>query len=94
MRKLIGPRSLLGFSIALLVLAALVLPSPAFSQGCALCYTQAANSGARLIRALRSGIVILIIPPLSLCLGAMVLAYRRRNQFHQADQDAQPASDW
>ena len=76
------------------VLIALTIPPPAFSQGCALCYTQAAASGARMIKALRNGIVILIIPPLSMCLGAMVLAYRRRNQFHQADARMESGSDW
>jgi hypothetical protein len=37
-----------------------------FSQSCALCYTQAASAGARMIQALRSGILILIVPP-TLC---------------------------
>ena len=78
----------------LLVLVALTLTPLAFSQGCALCYTQAANSGARMIRALQHGIVILIIPPLSMCLGAMVLAYRKRNQFKQTDARTETGSDW
>lgn len=72
---------------------ALVFPPVAFSQGCSLCYTQAANSGARLIKALRGGIVILIVPPLSMCVTAMVVAYRRRNQFRQADH-LESGSDW
>lgn len=80
--------------IALVLLVALTLATPAFSQGCALCYTQAANSGARMIRALRSGIIILIIPPLSMCMGAVVLAYRKRNQFNQTDTRVEPGSDW
>ena len=94
MRKLVSGRSLYRVGMVLAVLAALALPPLAFSQGCALCYTQAAASGARIIRALRSGIVILIIPPLSMCVAAMVLAYRRRNQFHQADVRLEPGSDW
>ena len=80
--------------IALVVLLALTITPLALSQGCALCYTQAANSGARMIQALRNGIVILIIPPLCLCLGAMVLAYRKRNHFNQADARVEPGSDW
>jgi O-antigen/teichoic acid export membrane protein len=83
--------ALVAVALAVFVLA---LPPLAFSQGCSLCYTQAANSGARLIRALRSGIVILIIPPVSMCIGAMVMAYRKRNQFHQADRAADAGSDW
>lgn len=47
-----------------------------------------------MIRALRDGIVILIIPPLSMCLGAIVLAYRKRNQFSQMDTRIEPGSDW
>jgi len=86
--------TLRSITITLPVLVALVLPPLAFSQGCALCYTQAANSGARLIQALRNGIVILIIPPVSMCLGAMVLAYRKRNQFGQANTHAESGSDW
>lgn len=86
--------SLLFIAIAFLALGALALPPLAFSQGCSLCYTQAANSGARLIRALRSGIVILIVPPVSICIGAIVFAYRKRNQFHKADRCLETGSDW
>jgi len=81
-------------SILVAVLLALVLPQPVLSQGCALCYTQAANSGARIIQALRNGIVILIIPPVSMCLGAMVLAYRKRNQFTRPKTHVESGSDW
>jgi len=87
-------RALSLVGIALVVLVALTLAPPAFSQGCSLCYTQAANSGARMIRALRNGIVILIIPPLSLCVGAMVLAYRKRNQFNDGNAHVRTGSDW
>lgn len=75
-------------------LLAVALPATAFAQGCSLCYTQAANSGNRLIRALRNGIVILIIPPLSLCFGAMFLAFRKRNQFYEANGHLESGSDW
>lgn len=66
------------------VLAALLFFSiPAFSQSCALCYTQAASSGARFMAALRNGIVVLIVPPMFMSVGITWLAYRRRNQFRQ-----------
>ncbi|MGO9124501.1 MAG: hypothetical protein ACLP6G_06385 [Terriglobales bacterium] len=87
-------KSLRLVKVAWVVLVALMLSPPAFSQGCPLCYTQAAASGARMIRALRSGIVILIIPPLSMCLGAIVLAYRKRDQFNRAAAGVEPGSDW
>lgn len=60
---------------------ALLTPSLAFAQSCALCYSQAAGSGARLIQALRSGILILVFPPMLICIGIAVMAYRKRNQF-------------
>ena len=53
-----------------------------FGQSCSLCYTQAAASTARFIQALRSGILILMIPPMFLSIGITVLTYRRRNEFH------------
>jgi hypothetical protein len=64
---------LLGFFI-------LLVSSPAFSQSCALCYTQAASSGARMIQALRSGILILIAPPTLMSIGMVFVCYNRRNR--------------
>ena len=93
MQRLQKKKLLAVVAIAVVVLA-LMLPPPALSQGCSLCYTQAANSGARLIRALRSGIVILIIPPLSMCLAAIFFSYRKRDQFHKAEEGLKPGSDW
>ena len=74
--------------VAVLMLAA---PLPAFSQSCALCYTQAASAGARMIQALRSGILILIVPPTLMSVGMIFVVYRKRHQFRQ-DADA-PDSD-
>jgi hypothetical protein len=50
---------------ALTLLTVMILASavPALAQSCALCYTQAASSGRQMIEALRSGILILVIPP-------------------------------
>lgn len=61
--------------------AFLLAATAAFGQSCALCYTQAASSGARFISALRSGIIVLIIPPMFMSLGITWLAYRKRNTF-------------
>lgn len=72
--------------VTLMVLA----PLPAFSQNCALCYTQASSAGARFIEGLRSGIIVLIIPPMFMSVGITILAYRKRNQF-KADQ---PEGGW
>ncbi len=62
-------------------LAFLFLVSPIYvnAQGCAMCYQSAAASGARLIHALKSGIVILMIPPLLMTGVFARLVYRKRN---------------
>jgi hypothetical protein len=78
-------------SLAAIMLAA---PLPAFSQGCALCYTQAASAGARMIQALRSGILVLIIPPMFLSVGITVMAYRKRKQFKQAGENPDSDRAW
>jgi hypothetical protein len=67
---------------AAVLLAALLAPTLAFAQNCALCYTQAAGSGSRMIHALKSGILILMIPPMCICIGLTVMAYKKRNQFN------------
>jgi hypothetical protein len=67
-----------------------VLAFSAFSyaQNCALCYTQAAAAGSRVIQGLRSGILVLIIPPMFMSVGITVLAYRKRNQFSRTETPA------
>lgn len=94
MAQQVAQRKFLLLAAIALAVCMLTLPPNAFSQGCSLCYTQAANSGTRLIRALRSGIVILMIPPVSMCIGAMVMAYRKRNHFHQENGSPDAGSDW
>ncbi len=72
----------------------LALPLPALAQNCALCYTQAASTGARMIQALRSGILILIIPPTLGTVGLFFVIHRRIHQFRLADDAAEPGQDW
>jgi ABC-type transport system involved in multi-copper enzyme maturation permease subunit len=69
--------------LATIALAAitLVVPPAAFSQNCALCYTQAASAAARLIQAPRSGILVRMIPSMFMAVGITTLAYRKRDQF-------------
>jgi hypothetical protein len=80
----------LTIAIALVGLVMLEAPSPVFSQSCSLCYTQAASAGARMIQALRSGILILIVPPTFMSVGMIFIVYRKRNQFRRDDP---PTSD-
>jgi hypothetical protein len=67
-------------AIALVGLIILLAPAPVVAQSCALCYTQAASSGSRMIQALRSGILILIVPPTCMTVGMIFVCYHKRNQ--------------
>ena len=83
--------------LARLALAASVLmltALPAFSQQCALCYTQAASAGQRMIEALRSGILILIIPPTLGSIGMIFVVHHRRNQVRRNDDGMESGEDW
>ena len=82
MKKLLSRAG--GLSGLLIVLVATV---PAFAQSCALCYTQAASSGARMIQALKSGILILIAPPTLMSVGLIFVCYRKRNQTRKDDAE-------
>ena len=76
-----------GRRVLIAAVAVLLFAVPAFSQSCALCYTQAAASGAKFIAALRSGIVVLMVPPMFMSVGITWLAYRKRNQFRSTNED-------
>ncbi|HTW25262.1 MAG TPA: hypothetical protein VMD78_16795 [Candidatus Baltobacteraceae bacterium] len=65
-------------ALALLAIALLFAAAPhALGQGCAMCYQNAASSGAAGRAALRHGILILLVPALSLFLGVFFLISRR-----------------
>lgn len=87
-------RPFLLISVALVGLAMLATPLPAFSQSCALCYTQAASAGARMIQALRSGILILIAPPTVMSVGMIFIMRRKRNQVRRADDEPDSDHKW
>jgi hypothetical protein len=80
------------YGIMLVGVIILLAPVPAFAQSCALCYTQAAASGSRMIQALKSGILILIAPPTFMSIGLIFVCYRKRNQTR--DDRAESGSDW
>ncbi len=67
----------------LTLLGSLFIPGVTLAQNCSLCYTQAAAAGARIVQGLRSGIVILVLPPMLICIGLAVMTYRKRNQFNE-----------
>jgi hypothetical protein len=74
----------------LLLLTAL----PAFSQSCALCYTQAAAAGSKMIAALRSGILILVVPPTLASVGMVFVVHRKRNQVRREVSTGDSDREW
>ena len=80
--------------VALAVVVVTLTPVPAFSQSCALCYTQAASAGARMIQALKSGILVLVIPPTLGSIGMIFVVYRKRNQVRRTDDSDDSGQDW
>jgi hypothetical protein len=66
----------------------------AHAQSCALCYTQAAGSGHRLIQGLRSGILVRIIPPMFMSIGITWLAYKKRNRTNALKESERSNNDW
>jgi ABC-type sulfate transport system permease component len=81
-------------SLLLVLCAVLALPLAAFGQSCALCYTQAASSGQKMIRALRDGILILVIPPTLASVGMLFIIHRKRNQIRRMDSAETSRLDW
>ena len=74
------------------LLAVMFCTSSVYAQNCALCYTQAASAGSRVIQGLRSGILVLVIPPMFMSVGITILAYKKRNQCGRPSDNA--TSDW
>jgi hypothetical protein len=80
--------------VALGLLAIVFFPPPAFSQSCALCYTQAASSGQKIIQALRSGILILVTPPTLASIGMVFVLRRKEQQVRRADESDESPPEW
>jgi hypothetical protein len=53
--------------------------APAFGQGCAMCKADAATAPANTQRALRRGILTLLVPSLGMVLVLGVMVYRHRD---------------
>jgi len=81
-------------ALALAGLILLLAPGTVHAQSCALCYTQAASSGSRMIQALRSGILILIAPPTFMTVGLIFICYRKRNQTRGANEGSESDREW
>ena len=77
--------------LIIVVLAALLMLSgaPAFAQACAMCYSTAKATSKEGQRAITRGVIILVIPPLSVMTLGVGLAFRYGKK---RDQDQERAS--
>jgi hypothetical protein len=84
------PRAKVALTGALVVAA----NAACYAQSCALCYTQAAGSGHRFIQGLKTGILVLIVPPMFMSVGITVLAYKKRNRTNDKKESDKSDNDW
>lgn len=62
------------------------------AAACSMCYNTVAAAGENAIRALRSGVLVLLIPPLAIFAVLLAVAYRGRNRFCTAAARRPPAA--
>ena len=89
-----GLKSLRWMGLGLAGLIILLAPLPLFSQSCSLCYTQAASSGSRMIQALKSGILILVVPPTLASVGLIFVVNRKNKEERDTDVKDDSGQDW
>jgi len=61
---------------AFLVLVFFFWAAPAFSQGCAMCYSSAVAASKDGQRAISRGVIVLVLPPAGFMTLGVALAYR------------------
>lgn len=86
----LGRRAKLALTSAVVVFS----NAASYAQSCALCYTQAAGSGHKFIEGLRTGILVLIVPPMFMSVGITVLAYKKRNRTNSQAESQKSDNDW
>ena len=62
--------------VTTLAIALLLWVAPAFAQGCAMCYSNAAGSTKDGQKAISKAVVVLLVPPLGFMTVGMGLAFR------------------
>ena len=92
--RIMVARPFLLIGAALIGALMLAAPRPTAAQSCALCYTQAASSGKRMIQGLKSGILVLVVPPMFMSAGITFLAYRKRNQSGRKPASMPSTNGW
>jgi hypothetical protein len=70
-----------------LTFAGLAYSAPAFSQGCAMCYSTAAAASKDGQHAISRGVIILLIPPLGFMTLGVALAFRYSRQRDKEQTD-------
>jgi len=78
----------------LLGLLVVIFNAASYAQSCALCYTQAAGAGHRFIQGLRTGILVLIVPPMFMSVGITLLAYKKRNRTNDSTASGKSRNEW
>jgi len=62
--------------LVLLVLVLLLWAAPAFSQGCAMCYSSAVAASKDGQKAISKGVLVLVFPPAGFMTLGLAMAYR------------------
>ena len=71
----------------------LAFTTHSFAQGCANCYTTTAAGGTQTIHALRSGILMLLIPPVIMFACLVWTVWRWRSMRQKPLPSVQPSAD-
>ena len=75
--------------IAHVALLTALWASPAFGQGCAMCYSSASGTTQQGKQALSRAVLILLVPPVGLMTFGMAVAYRYGKKRDQEDSDGE-----
>ena len=68
-------------AVALAALATLFAPNSVLAQSCPACYANAASQIPGMLQALKTGILVMMFPSLSMFIVIFAVAYRRRESF-------------
>jgi len=74
--------------LAMIGLMLLLWAAPAFSQGCAMCYSSAAGTTKEGQRAISRGVLVLLIPPVGFMTLGVGMAFRYGKK-RDEDQESQ-----